>query len=347
MLISDFKAIELCTLGAICRRRYGKSVLADILEQGIDPHAYTASMVLGISLDEFMSWKDDPARGETFKDARQNAKPINFGVPGGFGVPSLISFAKAEYKVTLTFERARELRRKLTEEIYPEIGRYLSEDSMGLLAIALGATSSELWDAFDPEGRRAEFIPRGIRKVVGGATVNAQGKPYTSGYLDRVWGTLQRLCRTESLRPLIEAREAGPALAMRLFGASAVTMTGRLRNGVSYTQARNTPFQALASDGAKHGLWRLLREGFRSVGFIHDEVLVELPDLGGYAALGEAERAEGILCAAMADLVGQGVPIAVDSALSVCWTKNAERIVDGDRLLPWSPSMEVVPVHHP
>ena len=347
LLIADFKAIELCTLAAICRRRYGKSVLGDVLDRGGDPHAFTAAMFVGVPFDEFLSWKYDPTRVDAFDDARQLAKPINFGVPGGLGVPALMAYAKAEYNVDLTFEQARELRRKLIEEIYPEIGRYLSEDPMGLLAIALGADPGALWDAFDPEGRRAVMTPLGIRKVVGGKTTNAQGKPYSPGYVDRVWTTLQRACRVADLAPRLEAREASPALAMRLFGSPAVTATGRLRDGVSYTQARNTPFQALASDGAKNGLWRLLREGIRAVGFIHDEVLVELVDRGGYSLLAEAERAEGILCSSMADLVGGGVPITVESALSVCWTKKAARIIDGDRLLPWSPSMEVVPVHHP
>src|SRR5262249_54852954 len=158
-------------------------------------------------------------------------------------------------------------------------------------------------------------------------TLNAQGKPYSPGYLDRTWGMLRDLCRKPEIGPLLEAREGSPALAMRLFGAAVVTATGRLRNGGSYTQARNTPFQALAADGAKNGLWRLLREGFRAVGFVHDEVLVELPDRGGYATLEEMEHAERILCEAMAEIVGGGVPIAVESFLCTCWAKDVPKVV--------------------
>ena len=41
----DYSAIELRTLAAVCQRRYGSSKLGDVIKQGIDPHAFTASMV--------------------------------------------------------------------------------------------------------------------------------------------------------------------------------------------------------------------------------------------------------------------------------------------------------------
>ena len=37
-----------------------------------------------------------------------------------------------------------------------------------------------------------------------------------------------------------------------------VEHSGRVRGGVSYTRARNTPFSGLAADGAKLALWNLI-----------------------------------------------------------------------------------------
>ena len=74
-------------------------------------------------------------------------------------------------------------------------------------------------------------------------------------------------------------------------------LAGRLRGRVSFTASRNTPFQALAGDGAKLALWSLLRSGYRIVAFIHDEVVIELPMGADHAA--EAERINRIMCEEM------------------------------------------------
>ncbi len=39
-------------------------------------------------------------------------------------------------------------------------------------------------------------------------------------------------------------------------------------------------FQGLAADGAILGLWSIWRAGFKVVAFIHDQVVVEVPDDG-------------------------------------------------------------------
>src|SRR5262249_24744935 len=64
LLAIDYSFIELRTLAAVCLQRYGGSVLADVIRQGIDPHAYTAAMIRGLPPDEFMSWNDDETEVE-------------------------------------------------------------------------------------------------------------------------------------------------------------------------------------------------------------------------------------------------------------------------------------------
>jgi hypothetical protein len=51
--------------------------------------------------------------------------------------------------------------------------------------------------------------------------------------------------------------------------------------------------QGLAADGAKLAMYRLGREGYRVVNFIHDEFLIELPDDADHFA--QACRIERIL----------------------------------------------------
>jgi hypothetical protein len=353
LLAADYSFIELRAHAAVCLKRYGRSVLAEVIRRGVDPHAYTASMILGVTLDEFMRWKDDDTEAEVngkvkplrkhFKEARQLAKPINFGVPGGLGAASLVAYAWNTYKVEMTLEQAQAFRHKLITEIYPELSLYLAEDGMALLAHNLGTSAGELWDAFDRKGTRAWFIACGVKNIVRGKTLNSRNEPYNPRYSDGVWDTLIRLCRDPDLKPLLEPRQGSEALARRLFGSGVVTLTGRVRGRVAYSQCRNTPFQGLAADGAKLALWRLVRAGFRVIGFVHDEVLVELPDEGGYVSLAVADRVVAILCEEMESVLFGGVPVGCEATLSTCWSKDAEPIVRDGKMFPWSPAATALP----
>lgn len=122
---ADYEAIELRTLAQVCLNRYGQSNLAEVFKAGIDPHANTAAMVLGLSYEEFMALKCTDA--PRHKSARQRAKAVNFGVPGGLGAEALVQYAAATFGVTLTLEEAQDLRRRLMQDVYPEIGRYLQD----------------------------------------------------------------------------------------------------------------------------------------------------------------------------------------------------------------------------
>ena len=51
----------------------------------------------------------------------------------------------------------------------------------------------------------------------------------------------------------------------------------RLRNNTTYCAEKNTPFQGLAADGAKLALYNLMSKGFKLVGFVHDEIITEVP----------------------------------------------------------------------
>ena len=56
------------------------------------------------------------------------------------------------------------------------------------------------------------------------------------------------------------------------------TRTGRLRNNTTFCAEKNTPFQGLAADGAKLALYNLMDAGFKTVGFVHDEIITEVPE---------------------------------------------------------------------
>lgn len=335
VLAIDYSFIELRTLAAVCEARYGRSVLADVIRAGRDPHAYTAAVLLGMEPDEFLALQGtDPKR---FKSCRQMAKPLNFGIPGGLGARALVAYARRSYGVDMTQDQAAAFRQKMIAEVYPEWDNYLGEDLMAILAYNLETTVDECWRVLGWNGGRSPSVPWGVRRIVSGMTEKRDGTPYNPTYVRRTWVALGRLNRSATLAPLLAQRVGSEELARALFRAGVVTLTGRVRGRVSFSQARNTPFQGLAADGAKLALWRLMREGFRLIGFIHDEILIELPDEGGFVSKANVDRAISIMCSEMKHALGGNLPVACEATLATCWSKDAELIVRGDRVFPWQP----------
>ena len=342
LLAIDYGYIELRTLAAVCEARYGRSRLADTIRAGTDPHCFTAAMFLGMDLKDFMTLKNIPDGAKKFKQARQNAKAVNFGVPGGLGAVSLVEYARSTYKVEMDLEQATEKRKKLITEIYPELNEsdgYLADDGMALLACNLKVRPDDCWKAFDWKGTRDRSMVFCVQKIVRGQAIKKDGTPYKDSYVRSVWDSLNDLNRNGDprLTELLEGRQGCEELHRLLFNQSVVTLTGRIRGDVAYTQARNTPFQGLAADGAKLALWRLLYRGFRVIGFVHDELLIELSDRGGYVELAACEEIKRIVCEAMQEVTGN-VPIDAEYTVSQCWSKEATLKVQGDKVLPWKPN---------
>jgi DNA polymerase I-like protein with 3'-5' exonuclease and polymerase domains len=62
----------------------------------------------------------------------------------------------------------------------------------------------------------------------------------------------------------------------------------------------------------------LIREGFRVVAFIHDEVLVEVPEA---SAQEQAKRVEEILVQEMEGVLLGRVPVGCEWSIGDAWTK--------------------------
>lgn len=93
--------------------------------------------------------------------------------------------------------------------------------------------------------------------------------------------------------------------------------TGRLRGNTSYCAEKNTPFQGLAADGAKLALYNLDKRGYKIVGFIHDEIVCEVPKNKVDKLL---KPMEDIMVNSMREVVPD-VSVGVESMISEVFTK--------------------------
>jgi hypothetical protein len=341
LLALDYSFIELCTLAAVCEHRYGASELARVIREGVDPHCFTAAMFEGVSLDEFMSWKSSEREElrHRFEQLRQRAKAINFGIPGGQGAAALVEYALSSYGVELSLEQARRFRERLITQVYPELSHYLFEDRrfVDTLAFRLEAHVNDVWAALRrlaPDQPVAR-IAGDVRNVIAGRP-RPDGVPYEDDFIRCVWEQLRQLNRNSDLEVLLRGLDEGSdELSNKLFGLDVATLTGRVRGGVGFTQAANTPFSGLAADGAKLALWNLLHAGFRPVAFVHDEILIELPEAEDYSQ--PAELAAHIMCISMQEIC-RDIPIACKFAVARNWSRQAVAVRDErGRLIAWEP----------
>lgn len=115
----------------------------------------------------------------------------------------------------------------------------------------------------------------------------------------------------------------------------------RLRSGVFYCVACNSPFQGLLADAAKEAGYWIARGcyydrtsplyGCRIVNFIHDEWIVEVPD-----EIVSATAAANELARIMAEKTRRylpDVPLTTEPMLARRWSKKAKRLVRPDGLL--------------
>src|SRR5262249_19292292 len=220
---------------------------------------------------------------------------------------------------------------RLIKTIYPELDHYLSEDAIAIVARNLQAP---LWEVRNELGDTHISC---IRKVLTGDPRRTDGKPYQGTYVSRIWASLAGLSKNPALKEALEKCQSSAELAARVCHAGVATLTGRIRGRVRYSQARNTPFQGLAADGAALALFELVKEGFRVVGFVHDEIIIELPDEGGYVSEATVRRVVDIMCGKMAEVLGCDIPVGCEAVLSRRWSKKAKLIIKDGKVYPWVP----------
>ena len=321
----DYSALELRALAVVCLKRYGFSHLAEQFKAGTDPHTYAAQRVLNIDRKE---WRQLPKSEKA--DHRRKAKAVNFGLSGGLGACSLAKYAAAAYGVAMSVDEASELREKFTNEIFPELGEYLREDTASIVA---DNTDSRISDV---ELNLPGALLGAFGKVLRENPSTRKGEPYSDEFVERLWESIEAVNENWFLLPAISERRTGPDVHRAFFGATVSTLTGRIRNNVTYAQYRNTGFSGLAADGCKLAMYRLICAGLEVCAFIHDEFLIELPIESDHRRA--ALKIEEICRQSMSEVFEGLVPVECEFWLSDRWRKSAEAVWgDNGELLPWIP----------
>ena len=118
-VVCDYAMIELRTFAQICIWVTGASVMADLINAGRDLHRHFG----GVVIDKSYDWCTENAATPEVEKARQGAKPVNFGIPGGMGPVGLKRSARTNYGVDFTLQEAAGLK-ALWLRTFPEAVEY-------------------------------------------------------------------------------------------------------------------------------------------------------------------------------------------------------------------------------
>jgi hypothetical protein len=339
--VADYSSIELRTLAQSLMTQFGlDSHMARALNAGQDVHRLVAARMKATRLPDAAAVLADPARfaavvASVTAEERGGAKPANFGLPAGMGVPALKAYARAQYDQPYTDADAQGWKDAWLAS-FPEMNRFLEDNLDAALQLArlLQLTPADYSAATGERSRTVydqQLLPAGwlggmaFKVLKDPAPQKRSGEEYSAGILDYYWGRLQQLAPQlkPDLRQALLSRQPGGKLLFAIKKlvnrAGVFTSSGRLRAKASYSAWRNTIFQGAAADGAKLALYRLWRAGFKVVAFIHDEVVIELDERDDLA--GVKEQIDAILICSMQEFCPD-MRIEVEGAFRRRWGKD-------------------------
>jgi hypothetical protein len=103
----DHGGLELGTLAQCCVTYLGRWDMAEKINRGEDLHSHVGCEILGT---DYQSFRERISQGDPeAKNARNCAKVVNFGCPGGMSAPTLTIYAKQAYGLTISTQFAHTL----------------------------------------------------------------------------------------------------------------------------------------------------------------------------------------------------------------------------------------------
>lgn len=312
---ADYSSAELVGMAQILVDKYGlaASAMAQTLVEGRQILLVLAAGIIGITYDEAVErYKDGD---KLLKDMRQLSKAPAYGFMGGMGAPTFVKTSKEQYNIIMCGKSSKP---------GPEHNKAF-EDGVCVACIEAAKELKGIWLTAFPEMKRY------FKEI--GDRINREG-----GSFD-----------LEQHRSL------------------------RVRGGVGFCDGANGYFQAIVADGAKAALYAVQKEcylgvpyttdldallddgwdgtaetlsahnvvvsdlyGSRGFAFMHDEIILEVPDDLPLARKAVA-RLSAVMVAEMQRFCPD-IPVKAEANLCRRWYKGSEPVFNEDgELIPWEP----------
>jgi hypothetical protein len=295
-LALELGCLELRALAAVCRLCFGGSKLAELFADAIDPHEYAAAALAGLSAADFAALQagDSPRHSRWLRIARA----LLAVAPTGLSVERVRAAARLEYGVDdLGLAEATRLHGLLLNEVFPELGVYLGDDTLEAMADNLRIRPDELSGALAACRPLGPPSPAEVRRWFG---TGAGRLP--PDLRENLWLMLGVRNANDSLRPLIRRGEFGTELYVALFGRRVTAPTGRTRGGLLFSDSHRACYLDLADDAAKAALFALAAGGWKVLAFAKGVVVTEVEAATDLEA--KTEEGEALAGRAAEDVLG-------------------------------------------
>jgi hypothetical protein len=261
--------LELRSLAAVCQQRSGSSELARIFADRGDPYEHTAARLAGLSPDAFAAMKESkPAEHDHWL---RIAHALLVAAPMGLSQESVKEIARAEFGLTeLGLTEAARLHDRLLAEVFVELGDFLRDDTLEVMADNLRTTTKDILEILTPFDRQPPSRPQLRHWLWGDRELSDTDNA-------RLWGLLERCNFNPAIRPFIERRQDNRDLYFTLFGRGVTTLTGRVRGRSLFSEARRAEYLDLADDAVKAALFSVVAGGFKVVAYAENTIVIELP----------------------------------------------------------------------
>jgi hypothetical protein len=283
-LVLELRHLELRALAAVCLRRCGQSRLADIFIRGQGPDDCVAAGLARLAPAELAALRAGDPRAH---DRRLRvARALLAAVPMGFSEEGVREIARSEFGLDdLGLAEVHRLHGRLLNDVLPELGEYLRDDTVEALAGNLKVAPGDLYGPLVccrlPHGPSLPELRGWFRGH----------KPLPADRRESLQVLLRVRNANEALRPLITKQVFDFTLYVALFGRRVTTLSGRVRGRMLFAEARQAEYLDLADDAAKAALFALAAGGLQAAAFADYTVVVEVPDAEGRAPRSAGRRA--------------------------------------------------------
>ena len=308
---ADYSTLEVRGFAYVLEQQLGFGPsLANVIRSGVDVHTAVASAMKG--------------GGPVTSAERKKVKAIVFGLPGTLSPDGIKRSAKLQYGAVLSDEEVANII-SFYKQLCPEVDQHLKPDGNlgGKIAAVFGLPDANCgWNLYKVVSGKSSFN-------------STKSEPY--------WKVVGKVLDLAGLGPLkrkrvaaeIEARTPSKSLAglvkMVSDQGSCLSATGRLRAKTSFGASRNGVFQSVCADGALLALWALYRRGYRLAAFIHDELVVCVPEGEDYAK--HVETVSAVMRDTMSQVLG-GLPIDVEPFVRRSLSSKPEDQVSTEKAEP-------------
>lgn len=310
---SDYSLGELHTLAQACLWLFGTSDLANVLKIGRDPHTAMACIILGISYEEGVKRKK--AKDPEFDNARNCAKAVNFGKPGGLGIETMRAYAIRSYGVDLPARCNCEVKTG------PNACKCITWEKILALWERLWTEMPKYFAWVDEQkGKKGRPVvdKAGHRKV---EQLYNIVQPWSERL--RAGATYCSACNSIYQGLLADVlKRAG----WYLFKACYLSVETMLKYGLKLAETVGVAGQARLALTESAALY-----GCRPINEIHDQFLIEAPETRGDAAA----KATALLMNRAGAEILPDVPVKCEPILAMRWSKRAEEIKVDGKLVAW------------